>query len=127
MEISNLKTAEIHEAGSECNISDPATGKPTDFFIMLMGADSREWRKNKKKQTTAIIKAKAEDKIDSLDYEKMDIDALVDVTINWRGLASGGKELKCSKKAARELYENAPRVVTEVLSYISNNANFTKG
>ena len=55
MEIGKLKTAEIHEAGSECNISDPATGKPTDFFIMLMGADSREWRKNKKKQTTAII------------------------------------------------------------------------
>ena len=127
MELGSLKTTEIHEVGSECNIKDPATGEPTDFFITVMGADSKVWRSHKKAQTAAIIKARQEDKTEQLDYDKMDVDALVDVTIDWRGLVDNGKEVKCSAKAAKELYESAPRVVSQLLTYIGNNANFTKG
>jgi len=127
MELGSLKTTEIHEVGSECNIKDPATGEATDFFITIMGADSKEWRKHKKAQQAAMIKARQEDKIESLDYDKMDVDALVDCTIGWRGLVDNGEEVKCSKKSAKELYENAPRVVVQLLSYVGNNANFTKG
>jgi len=127
MEFDNLATSVAHEAGAEVNILSPVDGKPTDVFITIMGADSKEWRKQKKKQTTAIISAKSQDKLDELDYDAMDVEALVAITIGWKGIVQKGKEYKFNKSNAKKLYENAPSVVSQLLDFVSHNANFTKG
>jgi len=127
MEISKLATAEAHSEGAECNITDPLTNKPTDVFIKIMGADSKDWRAQKKKQTNAVMNARAGGKSEDIDFDAMDVDALVAVTIGWRGILENGKDYPFSKKNARRLYENSPAVVNQLLAFLSNGANCTKG
>jgi len=127
MEFNNLATAVAHEAGAEVNILSPVDGSPTDVFITIQGADSKEWRKQKKKQTSLIISAKSNNKMEELDYDAMDVDALVAVTLDWRGLNKDGKEYKFSKANAKALYEQAPGVVEQLIAFLGDSANFIKG
>lgn len=127
MEFDKLATTVAHEAGAEVNILSPVDGSPTDVFITLQGADSKEWRKQKKRQTSLIIAAKSNDKLQDLDYDAMDVEALVAVTLDWRGLSKDGKEYKFSKANAKALYEQAPSVVEQLIAFLGNGANFTKG
>lgn len=127
MDINGLITVIDHEDGAEINILCPITNKPTDVFIKIKGPDSKDWRKQKKKQTNAIIQAKANDKFDALDFEQMDIDALVDITIDWTGINKDGKEYKCTKENCKYLYSNSPRIVEQLLIFVSNIENFTNG
>lgn len=41
MELKDIYTLEDHEAGSDIVITDPKTGKDTDFVITVMGVDSK--------------------------------------------------------------------------------------
>jgi len=127
MDFKQLATAESHGEGAECNILDPITGESTDVFITIMGADSAAWRAQKKKQTNAVIAARSSGKHGELDFDKMDVDALVAATIGWRGIVSDGEEYKFTKANAKKLYENAPSVVSQLLEFLSNGANFTGG
>ena len=127
MDFNELATAQAHALGAECNIRSPINGEPTDVFITVMGSDSREWRAAKKAQTSQIIKAKSEDNEASLDFDKMDVDALVSVTLDWRGIVKDGEEFKFTKANARELYADAPSVVAQLLKFLGNGENFTSG
>jgi hypothetical protein len=127
MELNKLSTATAHSAGAECNILSPVDGSPTDVFITIRGADSKEWRSLKKKQTTKILEAKAAGKMDDLDYDKMDVDALVDATISWRGLTKDGQEYPFTQENAVELYSSSPSVVNQLLEFLTDRANFTDG
>jgi len=98
MELNSLRTVESHEAGAECNILSPVDGSPTDVFIKIKGSDSKEWRNAKKNQTSQIIAAKSGGKDIDLDYDKMDVDALVAVTMDWSGIVDNGEPYPCSKK-----------------------------
>ena len=127
MDFNQLATAQAHGEGAECNILDPVTREPSDVYIKIMGADSKEWRAAKKKQTSAILRARSQGKEDALDFDKMDVEALLSVTIGWRGIISDGEEYEFNKTNARKLYENAPSVVNQLLDFLSNGANFTNG
>lgn len=127
MDFAQLATAQAHAQGAECNIKNPLNGEPTDVFITIMGADSREWRAAKRAQTSQILKAKSQGKEDSLDFDKMDVDALVSVTLDWRGIAKDGEDYEFSKKNARELYQDAPGVVTQLLEFLGTGENFISG
>lgn len=130
MEFNQLATVGRHENGAECNILNPITNEPTDFYVKVCGADSKVWRAAKKKQTNAIITARSNLKdgqtyedID-IDFDALDIQALVDATLDWRGLANKGKEVKFTAEAAKDLYEQAPDVVKQLLYFIGNGENF---
>jgi hypothetical protein len=127
MELSNLLTVTDHEAGAECNIISPVDGKPTDVYILLAGADSSVWRKAKRKQTTEIMAAARSKEPVDLDYDAMDIAALVDATIGWRGIAANGKPYEFSKENALALYSGSPGIVNQLLDFIADKRNFTKG
>jgi hypothetical protein len=127
MDFAQLATAQAHAQGAECNIKNPLNGEPTDVFITIMGADSREWRAAKKAQTSQILKAKSQGKEESLDFDKMDVDALVSVTLGWRGIAKDGEDYEFNKKNARELYQDAPGVVTQLLEFLGDGENFISG
>jgi transcriptional antiterminator Rof (Rho-off) len=127
MELSNLMTADDHAAGAECNIFSPVDGKLTDVFILVAGADSPVWRKSKRKQTTEIMAvARSKDTVD-LDYDKMDIEALVEATLGWRGIVKNGEPWECSKANALDLYSKSPGIVSQLLDFIADKRNFTKG
>lgn len=127
MELSNLLTVDDHEAGAECNIVSPVDGKPTDVFILLAGADSAIWRKQKRKQTSEIMaSARSKTPVD-LDYDQMDIAALVEATLGWRGIVSGGEPYEFSKENALALYTGSPGIVNQLLDFIADKRNFTKG
>tara|TARA_R110000823_G_scaffold203197_2_gene334057 strand:+ start:3329 stop:3712 length:384 start_codon:yes stop_codon:yes gene_type:complete len=127
MELNKLETVESHGTGAECNILSPVDGMPTDVYIKIAGADSRVWRAAKKKQTQAIISARADSKMDSLDYENMDASALAEATISWRGITKDGKEYEFNKGNAKKLYSESPSVANQLIEFLSNRANFTKG
>jgi hypothetical protein len=127
MELSNLLTVADHEAGAECNIVSPVNGKPTDVYILLAGADSAVWRKQKRKQTSEIMAAARSKSPVDLDYDAMDIAALVDATIGWRGIVSSGNPYEFSKENALALYSGSPGIVNQLLDFIADKRNFTKG
>lgn len=127
MEFDKLATTASHEAGAEVNILSPVDGSPTDVFITIKGADSKAWRVQRKRQTNAIIQAKAEDRLEQMDYEALDVEALVAITIDWRNLTKNGKPYKCTKANAKALYEQSPSIVQQLLTFLADSANFTKG
>jgi len=132
MEFNKLATAKHHDNGAECNILDPVSGEPTDFFIKICGADSKVWRREKKVQTRKLLNARSQSDEPDFDYEKagidfeaMDIVALVNATIDWRGLVNNSKEVKYSKEMAHELYDNSPSIVRQLIEFLGNGENFT--
>jgi len=127
MELSNLLTTDSHDAGAECNIFSPVDGKSTDVFILMAGVDSTIWRKQKRKQTVEIMQAARSKKDSDLDYDRMDIDALVEATIGWRGIVKGGEPWEFSKENALQLYSKSPGIVSQLLDFVANKRNFTKG
>ena len=127
MELSNLMTADDHAAGAECNIFSPVDGKKTDVFILIAGADSPVWRKAKRKQTSEIMSVARSKEPVNLDYDKMDIEALVDATLGWRGIIKNGEPWEYSKENAADLYTKSPGLVSQLLDFIAEKRNFTKG
>lgn len=127
MEFDKLATTASHEAGAEVNILSPVDGSPTDVFIKIQGADSKAWRREKKRQTSKIIAAKAEGKIEELDFDAMDVDSLVAITLDWKGITKGGKKYECTPDNAKDLYENSPSIVEQLLRFLGDSANFTQG
>jgi len=127
MEFNSLATAISHEAGAEVNILSPVDGSPTDVFIAIQGADSKAWRREKKRQTSKIIAAKAEGKLDDLDFDAMDVASLVAVTLGWKGITKGGKKYECTPENAQALYEQSPSIVEQLLRFLGDTANFTQG
>jgi len=127
MEFDKLATTASHEAGAEVNILSPVDGSKTDVFIKIQGADSKAWRKEKKRQTSKIIAAKAEGKLEELDFDAMDVDALVAITMDWKGITKGGKKFDCTPENARALYEQSPPIVEQLLRFLGDTANFTQG
>lgn len=125
MEVGLLMTADSHDQGAECRIFSPVDGKETDVFITLAGADSQVWRKQKRKQTSEIMKANRAG--EDLDYDAMDVEALVEATIGWRGISQGKGEYEFSKENALSLYSKSPGIVSQLLEFISNKRNFIKG
>jgi len=127
MEFDKLATTASHEAGAEVNILSPVDGSPTDVFIKIKGADSKAWRQQRKRQTSTIVQAKSEGKLDEVDYDVLDIEALVAITIDWKNLTKGGKKYECTPENARALYEQSPSIVQQLLTFLADSGNFTKG
>jgi len=127
MDLNQLQTVSSHDEGAECNILSPIDGMPTDVFIKIKGADSKAWRAAKKSQMSQIIAARADDKLDKLDYDSMDAEALAEVTISWKGITKDGKPYGFSKENALTLYKESPAVLNQLLAFIEQRANFTKG
>lgn len=119
MKFSELLTADIHEDGAEINIISPVTGKKTDVFIKVRGPDSKAFRD--------AIMAMNRKKID--DENQSMVDVLVASTIEWRGLVEddGKTELKFSQELAKTIYEKSPDVANQVMAFIGQRQNFTKG
>lgn len=127
MDLKELCVVENHEAGREVNILSPADGKPTDFYVTIKGPYSAAWRAQKRKQSVTLIRAREEKKLEKLNYDEMDSEALAEVTVSWRGLAKDGEEHPCTKANALALYKSSPPVVAQLLGVMADVEGFTNG
>jgi len=117
MEISSLYTADAHESGSEVQVISPTDGELTDFYITVVGPDSKQYREAVRKFQMALLE----------NTEGADIEMLVAITKGWRGLMDGKKEVKYSDKVASKLYIDAPFVAGQIDRFIADRKNFTPG
>lgn len=117
MDINQLFTAEAHEEGAEIRIKSPLDGAETDFYITLQGIDSKTYRKAVRKYHRALLN----------EEEGGEIDLLVSITKDWRGLSDGKNDVPFSAEKAKELYTNAPSVTAQMDSFVADRKNFIKG
>lgn len=123
MNIDQLATVEQHEAGAECRLQDPATGKDGDGVVIIKGVDSSAWRKAQKEQRR---KMKEKDELDLFDHDYL-WPVIASCITGWRNLTKGDKEFEYSEENARWLCENSPSIVTQLFAFLIDRENFTKG
>lgn len=117
MDVNKLYTLKAHEEGAEIQIKSPIDDKPTDFYIQVKGPDSKAYREAVRKYHRKLLN----------DEDGGEIDLLVAITVNWKGLKDGKNTVEFSMDAARNLYENAPSVANQVDRFIADRLNFTNG
>ena len=121
MELENLYSVDLHEKGAEMQLAG-VDGAPVDCFITLIGVDSPSWagivRKYRDKQLKALS-----------DGDRINTKAsmLSEASIGWRGFTSNGEEIEFSKDKVRELYINAPYILTQSDNFVAERINFMKG
>jgi len=54
MDIENLYTLDLHEAGAEMQVKDES-GKPLEMYITIAGADSKAWKKATSEIKRAVL------------------------------------------------------------------------
>lgn len=122
MELGDICTREAHEKGAEVNIAHPVTEEKTDFFITVLGPDSRAWRKARKIALSELYSAKSTGS--EYDFE---VEMLAAATISWRGLESDGKPVEFSQEKCKKLYVDSPTTLDQVNAFIGDAQNFIKG
>lgn len=123
MDITDLYTSESHENGAECRLLSPVTGELTDFYIRVVGVDSKTFRDKQREQKREVVKALQ----NKQDIVMDELDLLVECCIDWRGFESKGKKLKFSKDVLKTLFDNSPYIASQIDSFILNRQNFTQG
>jgi hypothetical protein len=127
MELSKLNTRAQHEQGAEIQIKCPVTGELTDFYITIVGPDSKEWRRSNKADLRQALSRKRDEPWSDDELLERDVEKLTAITIDWRGLVDQGKEVPFTKEACSRLYEDSPRVMDQVDVFAADYSNFTKG
>lgn len=119
MDIDELFTLEDHESGSELQLIDKS-GNLIDAYVTVKGVDSKSFR-------LELAAGKRKFALNgSVDTDEIRSEALANITVNWRGLTSKGKELEFNVKKCRQLYYNAPYLMDLIDSFIAKRENFTK-
>lgn len=124
MDISELETVDAHEAGAEVRIKD-IDGLDTDFYITVMGVDSREYQKQLIQIRNKVYRAVAAG--EEPDEDDDGSEGLAAITLDWKGLTREGEDVPFSREEAQALYAKAPRVRQQLENFIGNARNFTSG
>ena len=117
MEIKQLRTSSLHEAGAELVVKDQF-GVETDFRIRLVGVDSPCWREVKReieRDSLEAIYGDGKPKHDQAYY-------LAKATLGWTGLTDEGKPVKFTREMAEQLYRAAPYIADQVDRFIDRKS-----
>lgn len=117
MDLKQLYTVDAHDEGIEICIKSPLDGKDTDFYITVMGVDSKAYRDAVKGYHRKLLNKE----------EGGDIDLLVAVTKSWKGLQDKGKEVKFTPEIAADLYRQSPNIAYQIDNVVADRKNFIKG
>lgn len=97
----------------EYRVRNPQTGAPTAAVIMLAGPEHPLRKKaqfdRQRRIRTALATTGKMPVTSPEESEAEETDLLVEATIGWRGLRSGGQDLAHSKEAARQLFTDPKR------------------
>lgn len=112
------------EQGAELEVIDPITGKSTDVFIVLAGADSPQYRNTSLMFTRRRIRNGARSEFDPEKLEKENIEVLAACTLSWKGVVLEGKELPCTRENAVMLYTRFPWVKEQVERFVIDRTSY---
>ena len=115
MDVESLYTEDLHSKGAEMRVKDQF-GEDLDMYITIAGLDSTAYKK-------AVAKMKRE-MLEDVDADEARRDALVAVTLSWRGFTSKGEDIEFSSERALELYKNAPYIVDQADNFLTKRVNF---
>lgn len=130
MDLDNLDLEQKSEEGASLQLEHPVTGLPLEhegkpMIIVLAGADSKVYRsKQKDFQNRRLQNLSRGKKADYTNLDAENIELLAVCTLSWSGIVAGGKELKYSVGAARELYEKHYWIREQVEAFVGERANF---
>jgi len=130
MDLESINLEQKSEEGASLHLEHPVTGAPLEhegkpMVIVLAGADSKVYRNKQKDFQNRRLKNLSRGK--KADYSNLDsenIELLAACTLSWSGIVAGGKELKYSPSAARELYEKHNWIKEQVEAFVGERANF---
>lgn len=112
------------EQGAELEVIDPITGKSTDVFIVLAGADSTRYRNTSLMFTRRRIRNGARSEFDPEKLEKENIEVLAACTLSWKGVVLEGKDLPCTRENAVMLYTRFPWVKEQVERFVIDRTSY---
>lgn len=116
MKLESLFTADAHEAGSEMQVKNPATGEPMDVWLLIRGLDSKTFRAASLDYNRKMMAAKSEER------EDLALDLLVSITVGWRGI-----DEEFSQDKIKELYQKSPAIRDQVDEFFTDRRNFIQG
>lgn len=122
MKIEDLYTLETHEAGAELRLVSPIDGKPTDFYLTIVGVDSNRWRDAEldgKRKIMAMSKAEQSDK---KAHRAIIAEVLSQAVIDWKGF-----DKEFDREFVKDVFINSPLIAEQVDEFIGKRANFIKG
>ena len=118
MDISELYTVAKHEEGAELQLYHPDTEEKLELYLTVVGVDSKVFTDLEREESRAKLEG---------NDDKVDLSKIAKTVIAWRGFESEGKELKFSHENMVNLLSQSPRLAWQILSFIRNRKNFTKG
>lgn len=129
--LASLDTIAACNKPIEIEIKD-VNGRPTDFFISVLGKDSDVYRAMVRSLGDENLKRQASGKSDPVTLDKIEarnIDALVAVTTGWRlgdskTVPLGDQELEFNQTNVRKVYERLLPVRDQVAEAVNNLENF---
>ena len=128
-DLASLDTVSLCEAGTELELTHPATGAGLDVYLTLAGVDSKTWRK----AATAVGEKRASKrgKITADDIAAGGIEILARCTLTWRNgdkptVLVDGEELPCCLDNARKLYSRFPWAREQADAWASDRANYLR-
>lgn len=137
MKIHQLFTRRTHENGAELQLLGLDNEK-VDAFITLRGADAECWQQYQREIERAMIDdvrrsaeaARDKTEFTATDRREIELQALVNATISFRGTAftdEEGNEIPFTKEFVESMYRESPLIRKQVLAFVNKRGNFTQG
>jgi len=120
MDINGLFTSDKHEEGARMPVEDEF-GNQTDAVLYIVGIDSPTWRQITHDITKKMVFDDGE--TDDIDLRAYNLSKAVK---GWEGLSDSDSDFEYSENNAFLLLKKAPYICTQIDSFISDRANFTK-
>lgn len=127
MDLSLFDTSEKSQEGVLYTVLHPGTGLETDIKIRLAGMDSEHYRNEVKRQSEIRInRLKEQKELSEEEKERLDVQLVVALTLDWEGIQDKGKELKFSKQEATRIYSHIGYrwLFNQINQFVGNRANF---
>jgi hypothetical protein len=127
--LSRLDTRTKADAGVEMAVRDLETGEPSDFVLLVAGADSKQAQEAQDRVSRRyMLAADSTAKPTVAQLREDGLDLLVAVTLGWRGLEDeAGEPIPFSPAKAKELYSQCPELADQVRRFTRDRANFLLG
>lgn len=128
MDITTIDVVTSSEEGLEVDIVNPRTGETTDLSIKVKGVYSNQFREllGKAVQRDEMRKRNKVAAAMSSGTDDMAI-LLASVTLGWKNLQEGGKDIPFSKAEAERIYNDYPVIRNQVWEAVNDVGNFISG
>jgi lipoate-protein ligase A len=137
MDLANLKTTDLAEAGAKLILTNPYDNdavlygddeQTKPMAILIKGRDSTTYKSIMSeifREQRALAKENKEMTLE--ESSKLTIEKFARLTIGFENLVMNGKELKFSHEEAVKLYTSCDWMVKQLDEFVSDGKNFIKG